>query len=105
LIGASYFMPPRAAVEALANGTAPPPFQPSSDAAAFLDRGLAHLTDPLYMGFDGMFLASFLFATNDPRAPSVAEAAVQHNPAANDFGRVVGDVGSSRPRIARGSRR
>lgn len=92
LIGASSFMPPRASVEALANGTAPPKFRASPDAAPFLEAGLQHLTDPLYQGFDGMLLSGFLFAAKDPRAQTVAAEAFQRNPVASRFGQAVSAI-------------
>jgi hypothetical protein len=97
LIGASYFMPPRAALTALAAGTAPAPFQPAIDAQPYLQQGVSHLTDPLYLGFDGALLSAFLFASGDPQAGATWAAAVMHNPVATGFNRVVQDLARQAP--------
>lgn len=94
LIGASHFMPPRALLAALAAGQPIPPGGggPDPAAAPFLANGLAHLTDPFYLGFDGGLLASLQLASGDPAGAQTMQTAIANNHAATSFIAVLFDL-------------
>jgi hypothetical protein len=93
LVGASDFMPPNTVLAAVANGTQPPQFQPNPAAIPFLKQGLANLTDPFYLGFDGGLLGAMELAGGDVAdgGPTLAAAAM-NNRAATGLIQVIGDL-------------
>lgn len=101
LIGASNFMPPNTVLAALANGTQPPQFQPNPAAIPFLMQGLANLTDPFYLGFDGGLLGAMELAAGDGSdgGPTLATAAM-NNHAATGLIKVIGDLQQQMPAAA-----
>jgi hypothetical protein len=101
LVGASNFMPPNTVLAAIASGTQPPQFQPNPAAIPFLMQGLANLTDPFYLGFDGGLLGSMELAGGDVAdgGPTLATAAM-NNHAATGLIKVIGDLQQQMPAAA-----
>ncbi|HEX4422343.1 MAG TPA: hypothetical protein VH165_30730 [Kofleriaceae bacterium] len=92
LIAVSSFMAPNAVLQALAGGTPPPAFN-LAPATPYLEQGLAHLTDPFYLGFDGGLLASVELSQGDVAdgGPRFATA-VMNNQIATGLIAVIGDL-------------
>jgi len=93
LIGASSFMPPNTVLSALASGAQPPAFQPDLTAVPILQEGLANLTDPFYLGFDGALLGAAELAMGDTvdGGPTFATASA-YNHEASAFVTLLGDL-------------
>jgi hypothetical protein len=91
LVAASYFMPPNAALRALADGSPPPAH--SIGTVPYLREALTNLTDPFYLGFDGGLLASLeLAAGNVAEGGPRFATAMSNNHAATAMISVLGDL-------------
>jgi hypothetical protein len=89
LAAVNAFMPNSDVPRTLVGRVAPPPSTPfPDDTSALLEQAIAHLTDPMYLGFSATLLAGIQVFTDPAEASKTQALAVKNNVPAGSVGQL-----------------